>query len=72
MQAADLLAYETYQYGIARIENKLKVVSPSSNLHAAISNLRDVNNDSKLFDAWGFHLILKTFRVARSEGKLPG
>jgi hypothetical protein len=67
VQAADLLAYESYQYGMARLGVGLKVVNPSPVLQAAIRNVRNLQNDSKMFDKYGFDLVLGVFRSAKNR-----
>jgi hypothetical protein len=69
VQAADLLAYESYQYGMARLAVNMKVVNPSPVLHAAIRNLRNLQNDSKMFEKYGFDLVLKVFRSTKVASK---
>jgi hypothetical protein len=66
IQAADLLAFESFQYGVARLAADLKVINPSPVLHAAIVNLRNLH-DSKMFDKFGFDLMLQKFRSAKSK-----
>ena len=65
IQAADLLAFETYRYGLARLKVNLQVVNPRLVLHAAIRNIKNLKTDSKMFDKHGFDLVLKQFRSMR-------
>jgi hypothetical protein len=66
-QAADLLAYQTYLYGLERLKAKLEVTDPNDILLRALTNIRSVQNDGKLFEKFGFDLMLEKFRSARSR-----
>ncbi len=68
IQAADLLAYESYQYGIARLHVGNRIVNPRPALHAAITNIRNLFNDSKMFDPAGFQMMLAKFRDIQNKG----
>jgi hypothetical protein len=70
IQAADLLAFESYQYGMARVAENLQVVDPRLALHRAIKNIRNVKNDSKMFDKYGFDLVLERFRSLRDAERI--
>ncbi len=67
IQAADLLAFETYQYGIERLRAGNLVIDPRPALHTAISNMRNLSNDSKMFDPTGFQLMLATYRTYQKK-----
>lgn len=65
-QAADLLAYQTYLYGLERLKANLEVTNPNDVLTRALTNIRSFQNDGKLFEKFGFDLMLETFRSARA------
>jgi hypothetical protein len=69
IQAADWLAYETYRYGLARLKRKLEPMNPSPVLNAAIRNIRNSKMGSKMFDQFGFDLVLQKLRSSQ-ESKL--
>lgn len=66
VQAADLLAYEGYQYGMARLGAGMKAMNPRPALQTAISNVRHLQNDCKMFDKLGFNLLLAAFRSTKN------
>jgi Protein of unknown function (DUF3800) len=68
IQAADLLAFENYRYGLASLKVNRRGVNPRRVLHAAIKNIRNLKGDSKLFDQRGFDLVLEKFRSLRDKG----
>lgn len=68
IQAAGLLAYESYQYGIERLRAGNQMVNPRPALHAAISNIRSLSNDSKMFEPTGFQMMLAKFRDTQNNG----
>jgi hypothetical protein len=66
VQAADLLAYENLRYGMARLAENMKAADPSPVLRAAVRNARNQENDAKMFDKYGFDLVLAKFRNTRA------
>jgi hypothetical protein len=67
VQAADLLAFETYRYGLARLKVNLRAVNPRLVLNTAVGNIRNPRNDAKMFDRRGFDLVLEHFRYRRDS-----
>jgi Protein of unknown function (DUF3800) len=68
IQAADLLAYESYQRGLELIERGRQGLR-SEILARAITNIRNLNADSKIFDKYGFDLMLATYRSIKAEAQ---
>jgi hypothetical protein len=62
LQAADLLAYEVYQYAKRRLVNPSYSGNSQKELLAALARLRNVQDDFKIFDRRGLQLALEKFR----------
>jgi hypothetical protein len=62
LQAADLLAYETYQYSLKRLEYDRYPLRAGTALARAMSRIKNPDMDFKLFDKIGIDLALEDFR----------
>jgi hypothetical protein len=67
LQAADLLAYETYQYSLKKLMYGSYLLKPEMDLAMALARAKDFGNDFKLFDRRGMEVALSDFREENPE-----
>jgi len=65
IQAADLLAYESYLYGVNRMQKAMKELVPRPALVSAVANMLNFRLDAKMFDKYGIDLMLAQHRAVR-------
>jgi len=67
LQAADLIAYETYQYSLKRLEHRRYPLRRGTDLARAMHHIKNPEKDFKLYDKIGIDVVLADFRKQHPE-----
>jgi len=67
LQAADLLAYETYQYSLKRLQHGRYPLRSGTDLARAMDRIKNPDMDFKLFDKIGIDVVLADFRSKNAD-----